>query len=507
MRRPCITRARMQFLGMRQVSIVLALATLTGCSAAGTASGTDGESTSSIDTPDTGIAASSTADPAAPTTSAGSASGDPSTGDPSSGDDPTTTAASITTGDPTIGDATTGGTTTTGGDATTGDATTGDPEPAWTPKKCPPIYAQELLPTFELEMSADVLKAITAEWLAADDSDLEEHPLKSFKYEDIVITDATVRLRGNDSHWPNQGKMQFEVAFHTNNKKGRFLGLKHVIFDAAEFNRSFLRDRLSLAILRDAGVKAPCANNVRIMLNGEYYGLFTNIEKVDSEFLERNFEDPDGNLYKRSGGGWTKKPNEEDPDKSDVKALEAAKTVPELLAVMNLEQAVLEWAAEAVIPDRDGAWAGGLNLYIYNDPQTGFNVIPWDLDDTFTRLPFDTDPYLYKKPPEVFHGRPFYDIATSDPVWFAKYIDAVDHVVKTAYDVTVLHDRIDAWAAQIADAAAEDKNKPFTTAQHVSRIKEKRKFVADRAEFLADWIKCWKDGGTDTNEDGKCEPK
>ncbi len=489
---------------MRQVSIVLALGMLAGCAGETASSATGGGITSAEDPPDTGALDPSTGGPSLPTTD-----GSTTTADVSTGAD-TTTSGGPTTGE--VDPATSGEVQTTGEASTTGttdDSTTGGPPPVlpWAPKPCPAIYAQDLLPTFEIELGADELAALEEEWLIADDTKLSEHAVKSFKYENVVITDATVRLRGNASHWPEQNKMQFEFSFDTNDPEGRFLGLKRVLLDAATFNRSFLRDRLALAIMRDAGVAAPCANNARLVLNGDYYGLFTNLEKVNKQFLKRNFENPDGNLYKRRGTklGWERKTNEEDLDLSDITALKAADDLSELQAVMNLDQALLEWAAEAVVPNRDGAWAGGLNLYVYNDPLTGFNVIPWDLDDSFTRLPYDTDPYTYQKPPEVFWGRPFYEIATADPVWFAKYIDAIDHVVHTAYDVTVLQDRIDTWAAQIATAAAEDKNKPFSTSEHIEQVANKRSLVAKRAAFLDKWLKCWKEGGT-KGGDGKCVP-
>jgi spore coat protein CotH len=444
---------------------------------------------------------------------------DPQAGSGLTDDGTTTTSAmDLTTGstggepDPT-GSATSSAASGSGGETTTGDPpeTTGEPdpttggEPAWQPKDCPGFYAQDRLPTVELEIDPGELAELEQEWAIADDDDLQEHPLLAFKVEDTVITNASVRLRGNSSHWPDQKKMQFEVSFNTYDKQGRFEGLKHVLFDAAEYNRSFLRDRLALAILRDAGLAAPCANNARVVVNGAYYGLFTNIEKVDSEFLERNFEDPNGNLYKRAGGGsgWDKKTNEEDPSEADVEQLNAASTIDELRAVMNLEQALLEWATEAVIPDRDGAWGGGLNQYVYNDPRTGFVVIPWDLDDTFTRLEPDTDPYTYIK--EGDHGRPFYDIATADPVWFGRYVDAIARAVETAYDVEVLQERLDTWAAQIAAAAVDDPNRPFTLDQHLDQVEDMREFVAERRLFLDDWLKCWQDGGADLDHDGKCD--
>lgn len=445
-----------------------------------------------MDLPDPGATDPGTTGPAAPTTGGFATVSDLSTGE------------AMTTGGTTTDDAATTG----DASSTTGDATSGD-EPAseWHAKPCPAIYVQELLPTFELVIGPEELAALQAEWALALPDDLGEYPVQSFKYEDIVITDASVRLRGNAWHWPSQGKMQFEVSFNTFNEKGRFKGLKRVLLDAATYNRSFLRDRLALSVMRDVGLAAPCANNARLILNGEYYGLFTNLEKIDSEFLERHFEEPDGNLYKRTRTqfGWTRKSNEDDPDRSDMEALKAAQTLPELLALMDVDQALLELAAEAVLPDNDGAWAGGLNHYVYNDPQSGFNLLPWDLDDTFTRIPHDTDPYTYRKPDESFWGRPFFDIPTADPLWFGKYIASVDHVFTTGYRVEVLQDRIDTWAAQIAAAVAEDPNKPFSTAQHLSAVADLRSYVAERSVFLTAWLQCWKDGGT-KGDDGACVP-
>lgn len=410
---------------------------------------------------------------------------DATTGSPTSGADPTTTGAA-TTGDATTADdvGTTAPAGTTGApDPTGGPDTTGGPEP-WAPRGCPEIFAQELLPTFEIDIEQDELDALLDEWHEADDHNTPEHPVR-FQYEDIVINNASVRLRGNATWWPGQNKMQLEVSFNTYDKKGRFMGLKHLLFDAAEYNLSFLRDRLAMHILRDVGVPAPCANNARVVINGEYYGLFTSLEKVDSEFLERYFENSDGNLYK-CGGSWKKKTNEEDPSMDDLEALFDADTISELDQLMNLDEAILEWATEAVMPDGDGAWAGGLNLYLYNDPMTGFQVIPWDKDATFERLPHDVDPVTFKK--DNFKGRPLYELALSDPGWYGRYIDALAFVLEHGYDVAVLQQRIDTWAAQIAEAAADDPNKPFTTKEHIKDVAELREFVAKRHAFVADWL-------------------
>ncbi|HEY8375859.1 MAG TPA: hypothetical protein VIK91_05180, partial [Nannocystis sp.] len=159
-------------------------------------------------------------------------------------------------GPPTTGSVDSTGTTTSGAGMTASgaEATTGEPDPTstgtsdpvdpteddepvgpWKPKGCPEIYAQDLLPTFEIVIDPDELEALEDEWHEADDNNTPEHPV-TFIYEDTVIHDASVRLRGNSTWWPTQGKMQLEVSFNTYNKKGRFMGLKHILFDAERYN-------------------------------------------------------------------------------------------------------------------------------------------------------------------------------------------------------------------------------------------------------------------------------
>ena len=400
---------------------------------------------------------------------------------------------------------TTDTTTSTGG---SGGTTTTTTQMVVYPKPCDTIYSQDILPTFELKIAQDTWDQLYQEWLHGHENELAgldpnpEHPLDEFKYENTVITNASIRLRGNTIWWLDEVKMQFEISFNTYDPDGRFRGMRHLDFDAAASNVSFLRDRLGLAMLRDAGLPAPCANNAKIYVNGVYYGLFTNLEKIDKSFLSRNYPDNDGDLWKRVG--WEVKTNEDVATPDRLNALKAATTVDEMAAYLDMEQATLEWATEAVMPDNDGAWAGGYNFYLYDDPTSGkFLIIPYDLDSTFTRVPFDADPVTYLKPMD--HGRPWYDLTVADPTWLAKYKAKIPWVLENAYNVDVLQSRIDTWSAQIFEAAEQDVNKPFTTQAHLSKVAEKREYVAKRAAFVKNWI-CYDNGGTDIDGDGNCDP-
>jgi hypothetical protein len=380
---------------------------------------------------------------------------------------------------------------------------------------CHGIYAQDLLPTFELTISSTVWDALVEEWINGQvNEDLgvdpnPYHPLAEFRYGDILITDAMIRLRGNPTYWNPENKMQFQIGFTQYHDSGRFLGLRRLAFDAAGANRHMLRDRLALSIMRDMGIIAPCANNARLEVNGEYYGLFTSLEKLDETFLERVFDDPTGDLWDRHN--WELKTNEVSTTDFRLESLKNAETIDELAEYLDLEQALRVFAAEAIIPNSDGMWAGGLNFFLYDDPlRDKFVLLPWDLDNTFERFndapdgdyPSNPDPVVWEKP--TTHGRPWYDMALEEPEWFAYYLESIDQQFASGYAVEELHSRIDTWTTQIGDSVFADTNKPYSNDLYLNKVEELHEFVQARHDFMVDWLACWHEGGIADSE-GYCE--
>jgi hypothetical protein len=374
---------------------------------------------------------------------------------------------------------------------------------------CPAIYAQDLLPTFEVTIDPEYWELLMWEWnngAANEAADLEYnpyHPLVEFRYGDVVIDDAHIRLRGNPTYWEPLplDKMQFQIGFHVDDPDGTFWGLKRLALDAATFNRHMLRDRLSLRFMRDVGIVAPCANNARLVVNGEYYGIFTNIEKLDEVFLQRTMEDPSGDLWQRAS--WVHESGTGDESRLDLlRDVDEADELAQLDQLMDVEQALLTYAAEAVIPDSDGAWAGGLNFFVYDDPVRGkFMLLPWDLDNTFERFgddpngeyPTNPDPIVWEK--GTTHGRPWYEVALADPAYHDLYIDIIDQIVHEGYEPTKMLGWIDEMSTQIEDAVLTDTNKPYPNSTYHNKLEELRAYVQVRYDFLDEWVQCWQSGG------------
>jgi hypothetical protein len=416
--------------------------------------------------------------------------------------------------------------TSSGGSTDSADATTAvpvdmgvDPNDQIPPpdeEGCPAIYAQDLLPTFELTIAPETWELLMEEWNngpANEAAGLEYapyHALDEFRYGDVVIDDAQIRLRGDPTLWnplPDD-KMQFQIDFSREDPSGRFWGLERLVFDAATFNRHMLRNRLALRFMRDVGVVAPCANNARLAINGEYYGIFTNLEKLDAVFLERTMADPTGDLWQRANWYHEAGPG----DMVRLMLLQDPATLAELDAILDVEQALLTYAAEAVVPDADGGWGGGQNDYFYDDPERGkFMLLPWDLGNTFERFdddpggpyPIDPDPVVWERP--TTQGRLWYDLALQDPAYFDLYIDTIDQILHEGYEPAKMLGWIDEMSAQIEEAVLTDMNKPYSNDLYHTRLDDLREYVQGRYDFVDQWLVCWQSGGT-ADPEGYCVP-
>lgn len=371
---------------------------------------------------------------------------------------------------------------------------------------CADIYSQDLLPTFEVEIAPAEWDAIREEFLTRDErlaAGLDPHPWHPivFRYGSETRTDAMIRLRGRSSweeaaRYDADPKMQFAISFNEVRSDGRFHGLRKIVLDMPRTDKTFLRQRLALSYLRDLGLPAQCANNARLEINGEYYGLFTNLELIDKEFLERVFPgEEDGDLWK---GGWELRTNESTSTGARRNALFAATTIDEVEALVDLEASVLEWAGEAMIPDADGYFAGTRNYQLYDHPSRGFVWVPSDVDQAFDYVPHDGDPVFWKY---ADHPAPHWTIVLRDRRWMDRYVDLLE-MAWTEYRVHTLEDRIATWSAQIARAAEEDPRRPFSMDRHRSALEAMSAYLSKRAAFVREWIDCRRSGGSDPDGDG-----
>jgi hypothetical protein len=384
---------------------------------------------------------------------------------------------------------------------------------------CSPIFRQGVLPTWEITISDE-------EWAKMEDEFLHVvertammldpepyHPVQA-RFDDgvnppVEVPNTLLRLKGASSWLQTimldaKPKMQFVLAFNEVDPQGRFEGVRKVELDMPRTDTTFIRQRLALHYLRSAGTYAQCANSARVVINGQYYGLYTHLERMDKELLQRYFgngTEDEGDLWK---GGRTIKTNEDTFSWDRIDAFWHNITTPaELDAMADMDASLYEWAAEAVIGAADGYYNGRANFYLYDHPTRGFIWFPHDMDTAFADdfLPEEADPLFPSCIGRWEKDWRHYLLTVNEPAWQERYIAALVEA-RSIYDAGLYEEKVDAWRAQIARAAEEDPHRPFPMDMHDFSMSQTREFVRERPEFLDSWLACRSSGGADADGDG-----
>jgi spore coat protein CotH len=372
----------------------------------------------------------------------------------------------------------------------TGDANTSYPQP------CSDIYDPSIVPVFEIEIAADQLALMELDCQA--DPGIKQYRPATFRYSGETVS-AMVRLKGNWS-W-RCDKKQFVISFNETDPNGRFHGLRKIVLDAPWYDPSLVAERLGFSFMKRLGVPWSCVNNAKLMLNGQYYGAYANVERIDKEYLQRHFADTDadGNLY---DGGVELKTNETVNDVSRRDTLTTATNITTIDSLVDLDETVKVWAGSAMLPDPDSYWAGvEINYYLYDHPTRGFLWLPYDMDLTMpqgvTNETTSTvaigvqgefvraDPFTYQNPD--WDREALYQRVLSDATWCNRFLEELRNARDT-YDVALMTNELDTWAAQIADAVAQDPNKHYTNQDHLNGIATLKSFMPQRLAFVNTWL-------------------
>jgi hypothetical protein len=204
------------------------------------------------------------------------------------------------------------------------------------------------------------------------------------------------RKRGNSTS--NYPKKSYKIDFNPNEKIRMFEGvskMEEINLQSTWSDKSYLRQKLCWDIYAAAGVAAPMSEMIHVRQNSAFGGLFTFVEQVDDEMLERLDYDPDGALYKMynpmtSGANSFEKKTREWEDSQDLIDLVAgcqltgAALEEFLFDNLDIPAVISYLAATCLMNDNDHI---SKNYYAYRDSDGDqeWMLIPWDKDLTLGR--------------------------------------------------------------------------------------------------------------------------
>ena len=287
------------------------------------------------------------------------------------------------------------------------------------------IFDQNTLHTFEIIIPEKNLEKIDA------DPTAEQYVEANLKFNGEELSAVGIRYKGsvgafvgsvsgedwaNPSGYKTATKISMKVKIDWKGADRTFYGLKKLQFHSQNLDPSQMRERLGYWLFGQMGVIAPRSVHARLVINGEYYGVYALTEQVDEQFIAENYKGAIGNLYKEAWplnylGEVTdtarflmklKTNKEKNPNTN--RTLDFAKAIvnandEELRALiikkMNLNQIIAHIVVDRMIRNDDGpfhwyCFGSGCrnhNFYWYEQPKNQkFHLIPWDMDNAFQNI-------------------------------------------------------------------------------------------------------------------------
>jgi spore coat protein CotH len=293
-----------------------------------------------------------------------------------------------------------------------GGVAAGSPGPRLTPTdvaRVPPT-----VPLYE----TGTLRTIFFEFEAPD----WEQELALFKDTDVEVAatmtvdgrryqNVGVSFRGNSSFSmvPEGLKRSFNVTVDLADEDQHLLGFRTLNLLNGVNDASMMRGVLFQHIAQQL-IPAARANFVRVVINGESWGVYTNLEQINRDFVEDRFGGENGVRWKVPGSPGARAGLEYLGDdasayrrlfdirnRDNAESWSALINLTKVLAttpaerleaalqpILDVDGALKFLALDAVLANSDGYWVRASDYYLILDGRGRFHVIPGDTNETFS---------------------------------------------------------------------------------------------------------------------------
>jgi len=364
------------------------------------------------------------------------------------------------------------------------------------------------------------------DWLKMWDSPFK-YVKCTIRFGDEVYQDVGIRFKGNSSTSVRGLKKSYKFKFDEYIKQS-FHGFKTLNFNNGFKDPSLLREKLAYDLFREAGAPAPRVTFAKLYLtipgeyNEEYIGLFTLVEQVDKVFLDAQFADTTGNLFKgeamsaltyigddpkRYEREYEVKLNEKQWDYSVLmRFIKMLNETPEEKFPLEIEntfnvEKFLSWLAVNTLLSNLDSYAGtGHNYYLYFNTSTGkVEFIPWDVNEAFGNFQMgsaqdmmELDIYEPYAKPKILIER-----ILRVPKFKERYIEKIKILLDGPFQQNAMYQKIDALYQKIEKDVQLDMWKDFPTEdfkrsieQHIqSQQRPRVDIVIGLKPFVAERIK------------------
>ncbi|MEW4562273.1 CotH kinase family protein [Bremerella sp. JC770] len=219
-----------------------------------------------------------------------------------------------------------------------------------------------------------------------------------------------IRFRGMSSYGmvPTGMKRSFNVSLDLADEDQQLNGYKTFNLLNCAGDASFMSTVLYSHIASDY-IPVPKANHVRVVINGESWGVYANVQQYDKTFISEHFDPSKGTRWKVSGsprgdGGlrYMGEDLEQYKQRYDMKSNDGAKAWAALIKLcrtldetpldqledalepmLDIDEALRFLALDVALVNSDGYWTRASDYYLFLDSENRFHLIPHDMNEAF----------------------------------------------------------------------------------------------------------------------------
>jgi hypothetical protein len=331
------------------------------------------------------------------------------------------------------------------------------------------------------------------------DSVLSDHYyLARFIFDDNIKKDTLenigFRLRGNTSRFSQ--KKSFKISFSEYVPGRKYQGVKKINLNGEHNDPTMIREKLFYDLWKKAGMVERRTCFVKVYINKAYYGLYTNLEEMEKEWLTLVYPDNGGNLYKctypadlvylgddqqtykelenstvTGGRVYELQTNKSEDDYARLVELISVlnhqpdeQFITAILQIMNVDMFLKALAMDVATGNWDDYGYNKNNYYLYDNPaDKKFQFIAYDPDNTFGVDWFGIDwgirdcRYWINQNISL----PLAQKVLAIPVFFDKYKLFLDTIARYIINPDSVFSHIDATKQLIQQAAIDDIYRTF----------------------------------------------
>ncbi|MCC0683924.1 CotH kinase family protein [Clostridioides sp. ZZV15-6383] len=254
----------------------------------------------------------------------------------------------------------------------------------------------------------DKVMEVNIEIDESDLKDMNENAIKEeFKSAKVTVNGDTygnvgIRTKGNSSLTSvansDSNRYSYKINFDKYNTSQSMEGLTQLNLNNCYSDPSYMREFLTYSICEEMGLATPEFAYAKVSINGEYHGLYLAVEGLKESYLENNFGDVTGDLYK-SDEGSSLQYKGDDPEsysnliiESDkktadwskvtklLKSLDTGEDIEKYLDVDSVLKNIAINTALLNLDSYQGSFAH--NYYLYEQDGV-FSMLPWDFNMSF----------------------------------------------------------------------------------------------------------------------------